>query len=131
MKAEAWVFTSVAAFFAVTGGVYAAFSHDPAGIAALMVSLLMSGLAAAFLWRQSARGGARPEDDPEADVAAAGGRRFSFPARSHAPVVTAVGTALVGLGTVLGLWLVLIGFGILVPGIYGFVFGHAEYTDRS
>ncbi|MBW5485035.1 aa3-type cytochrome oxidase subunit IV [Streptomyces bambusae] len=128
MKAEAWLFTGVALFFLVTGGVYAAFSADPAGIAALTVSLLMSGLVALFLWRQAGRGGPRPEDDERAEISAAEGRGFFFPARSFAPVCTAAGTALVGLGVAQGLWLALIGFGVLAPGIYGFVFrgGAAE-----
>ncbi|MFJ5546621.1 cytochrome c oxidase subunit 4 [Streptomyces sp. NPDC093225] len=131
MRAEAWLFTGVALFFAATGGVYAAYAHDPAGVAALMVSLLMAGLVAAFLWRQAGKGGPRPEDDAEAEVAAAAGRRFSFPARSYAPVTAAAGAGLMGLGTVIGLWLVLIGFGLLVPGVYGFVFAGADYASED
>lgn len=34
----------------------------------------------------------------------------------------AAGTALLGLGAVYGLWLFLIGAGVLVPGVLGFVF---------
>lgn len=126
MKAEAWLFTGVAVFFVVTGGVYAAFAPDPAGIAALMVSLLMSALVACYLWRQSFRSAPRPEDEGEAEVSVGGGRRFFFPARSYAPVVAAAGTALVGLGLVQGLWLALIGVGVLVPGVFGFVFRGGE-----
>ncbi|MBT2452365.1 cytochrome c oxidase subunit 4 [Streptomyces sp. ISL-43] len=126
MKAEAWLFSGVAAFFAVTGGVYGWFSSDPAGIAALAVSFLMSGLVAGFLWRQCGRLGPRPEDRTDALVREAGDRRFFFPARSYAPGVSAVGTALVGLGVVQGLWLALIGFGALGLGVFGFVFRPAE-----
>ncbi|CAM5621727.1 aa3-type cytochrome oxidase subunit IV [Streptomyces avidinii] len=122
MRAEAWLFTGVAVFFALTGGIYAALSDDPAGISALMVSLLMSALVAAFMWRQFSRDGRRPEDDGTAQVAGGGDRRFFFPARSYAPVVSAAGAALIGLGVVQGLWLALIGFGVLAPGVFGFVF---------
>lgn len=123
MRAEAWLFSGVAVFFAVTGGIYLRYASDPAGGAALAVSFLMSALIAAFLWRQFQRGGPRPEDRGAAPVAEGAGRRFSFPARSYAPVTAAVGTALIGLGVVQGLWLALIGFGVLAPGVYGFVFG--------
>ncbi|MFC9294503.1 cytochrome c oxidase subunit 4 [Streptomyces sp. NPDC057011] len=126
MKAEAWMFSGVAVFFVVTGGVYARYSTDPAGVAALAVSFLMSALIAAFLWRQFQRGGRRPEDRKGAQVAEGGDRRFSFPARSYAPVTAAVGTALIGLGVVQGLWLALIGFGVLAPGVLGFVFGAGD-----
>ncbi|MFK0046038.1 cytochrome c oxidase subunit 4 [Streptomyces sp. NPDC090741] len=126
MKAEAWLFSGIAAFFAVTGGVYVWFSSDPVGVAALSVSFLMSGLVATFLWRQYSRLGIRPEDRTGALVQEVGDRRFSFPARSYAPVVSAVGTALVGLGVVQGLWLALIGFGVLAVGVFGFVFRPVE-----
>ncbi|MYX74961.1 cytochrome c oxidase subunit 4 [Streptomyces sp. SID3915] len=128
MRGEAWLFTGVALFFAVTGSVYAAFSTDPAGIAALLVSFLMSALIAGFLWWGYASVGRRPEDRKDAQVREVGGRRAYFPARSYFPVLTAAGTALLGLGTVEGLWLFLIGAGVLVPGVYGFVLQNA---DRS
>ncbi|MFG2874125.1 cytochrome c oxidase subunit 4 [Streptomyces sp. NPDC048337] len=126
MRAEAWMFSGVAVFFVVTGAVYARYSTDPAGIAALAVSFLMSALIAAFLWRQYHRGGDRPEDRKGAQVSEGADRRFSFPARSYAPVITAVGAALIGLGVVQGLWLALIGFGVLAPGVFGFVFGTGD-----
>ncbi len=37
-------------------------------------------------------------------------------------MITAVGTALMGIGAVQGLWLALIGGGVVIPGLYGFVF---------
>ncbi|HEY9440911.1 MAG TPA: cytochrome c oxidase subunit 4 [Streptomyces sp.] len=128
MRGEAWLFTGVALFFVATGAVYAAFAPDPAGIAALAVSALMSALIAAFLWRQSHRTGRRLEDRKNVRVKEAGGKREYFPARSYFPVITAAGTALMGLGVVRGLWLFLIGVGVLFPGVYGFAF---QKSDRS
>ncbi|MEU6756316.1 cytochrome c oxidase subunit 4 [Streptomyces sp. NPDC046685] len=129
MKGEAWLFTGTALFFGATTVVYGWFSREPAGSAALCVSFVMASLVAAFLWRQYRRGGARPEDREEAEVREAGGRTAFFPARSYFPVLAAVGTALIGLGVVQGLWLCLIGFGVLLPGVLGFAFqnlGHDE-----
>lgn len=129
MKGEAWVFTGVALFFGATTVVYAWFAHEPAGSAALCVSFVMSSLVAAFLWRQYRRGGERPEDRKAGEVRDAAGRRTYYPARSYFPVLAAAGSALVGLGVVQGLWLCLIGFGVLLPGILGFAFqnlGHPE-----
>ncbi|MER7728121.1 cytochrome c oxidase subunit 4 [Streptomyces sp. NPDC096323] len=128
MKGEAWLFTGVALFFAVTGSVYAAFAPDPAGIAALAVSGLMSALIAAYVWWGFARIGPRPEDRRDARVREVGGTRKFFPARSYFPVLAAAGTALLGLGVVQGLWLFLIGVGVLIPGVYGFAF---QYADRE
>ncbi|MEW1639604.1 cytochrome c oxidase subunit 4 [Streptomyces sp. NPDC093801] len=129
MKGEAWLFTGTALFFGATTAVYRWLSDDPAGSSALCVSFVMSGLVAAFLWRQYRRGGERPEDRGDAEVPEAAGRRIFFPDRSYFPVLTAAGAALSALGVVQGLWLFLIGFGVLVPGVLGFAFqnlGHPE-----
>ncbi|MEU1371514.1 cytochrome c oxidase subunit 4 [Streptomyces sp. NPDC005803] len=129
MKGEAWLFTGVALFFAVTCAVYAAFAPDPAGFAALAVSGLMSALIAAYLWWGYGRVGRRPEDRRDARVREAGGTRTFFPARSYFPVLTAAGAALLALGVVQGLWLFLIGVGVLIPGVYGFAFQNAGRED--
>lgn len=129
MKGEAWLFTHTALFFGATTLVYGWFSREPAGSAALCVSFLMTSLVAAYLWRQYGRGGARPEDRTDAEVQEAGGRRAFFPARSYFPVLAAAGSALIGLGVVQGLWLCLIGFGVLLPGVLGFAFQNLGHED--
>ncbi|AZM90890.1 MULTISPECIES: cytochrome c oxidase subunit 4 [Streptomyces] len=129
MRGEAWLFTGTALFFGAATAVYGGLSDEPAGIAALCVSFAMSALVAAFLWRQYRRGGERPEDRADAEVREAGGRRAFFPARSPYPVLTAAGSALVGLGVVQGLWLCLIGFGVLLPGVLGFAFQNLDHPE--
>ncbi|MGE7389659.1 cytochrome c oxidase subunit 4 [Streptomyces sp. NPDC004126] len=129
MRGEAWLFTGTALFFGAATAVYGWLSDEPAGIAALCVCFLMSALVAAFLWRQYRRGGERPEDRADAEVGEASGRRVFFPARSPYPVLTAAGSALVGLGVVQGLWLCLIGFGVLLPGVLGFAFQNLEHPE--
>ncbi|WP_329375997.1 cytochrome c oxidase subunit 4 [Streptomyces sp. NBC_01351] len=131
MKGEAWLFTATALFFGVTTAVYAWLSQEPAGSAALCVSFVMSSLVAAYLWRQYRRGGERPEDRGEAEVREADGRRLYFPARSYFPVLAAAGSALIGLGVVQGLWLCLIGFGVLLPGVLGFAFQNLDRPDTA
>ncbi|MFI6284576.1 cytochrome c oxidase subunit 4 [Streptomyces sp. NPDC051018] len=130
MKVEAWLFTGTAVFFLVVAAVYGVFSHDPAGLSALVVSCVMAALISAFLWRQDVRTEPRPEDRPDTTIQESAGRRFSFPQPySYAPVVTAAGAALLGLGVVEGLWIFLIGIGVLVPGILGFVFRGRDAPD--
>ncbi|NLU71359.1 cytochrome c oxidase subunit 4 [Streptomyces sp. HNM0575] len=126
MKVEALLFTGVAAFFAAVAAGYVPFSEDPAGNAALLISCLMSSLIAFFLWMQYRRRGTRAQDRPDAAVRDTAGPLAFFPPRSYYPVFTALGTAVAGLGVIFGMWLFLIGVGIVAPGVAGFVFQHND-----
>jgi hypothetical protein len=128
MKAEAYLFSGVAAFFLVTGAGYAWWSREPAGSAALMVSFLMASVIAFFFARSYQRRGPRPEDIKSSEVAERAGPLDFFPPRSPYPVMTAAGAAVAALGIVHGLWLFLIGMGILLAGALGLVF---EYVHRG
>lgn len=127
MKAESVLFAGVALFFAATASVYAAYSRDPAGIAALLVSFAMAALISFFFAVQYRRRGRRLQDTKDAEVREAAGPLAFFPPRSYHPVLTAAGTAVLGLGVVYGLWLFLVGVGVLAPGVLGFVF---QYEGR-
>ncbi|MGW4028631.1 aa3-type cytochrome oxidase subunit IV [Streptomyces sp. NPDC004838] len=131
MKAEAWLFTGTALFFVVVATIYGVFAHEPAGLSALVVSFIMSGLISAFLWWQSSRTPRRPEDRSDARIHETGDRQFFFPRPdSYAPVLTAAGAVLLGLGVAEGLlWIFLVGFGFLVPGVFAFVFGGRDDSD--
>ncbi|MFI8996736.1 cytochrome c oxidase subunit 4 [Streptomyces sp. NPDC053542] len=127
MKAEAYLFGGVAGFFFVVDVIYALASLEPAGVAALTVSCLMAAVVSFFCAMNHRRKGARPEDDRQGEVMQRAGRLDFFPPKSGYPPLTALGAAVAGLGIVFGLWLFLIGFGVLVAGAYGMVF---EFNDR-
>jgi ABC-type Fe3+ transport system permease subunit len=129
VKAEAILFVGVAVFFAISGAIYAAFSTDPAGNAALIISVLMASLIAFFLWMQYRRRGARLQDTKSARIEEAAGPLAFFPPSSHYPVVAALGTALTGLGVIFGLWLFLIGLAVTVHGVMGFVFQYERHPS--
>ncbi|MFC6065371.1 cytochrome c oxidase subunit 4 [Streptomyces ochraceiscleroticus] len=127
MKAEAYLFGGVAAFFFVVDVVYALASLEPAGVAALTVSCLMAAVVSFFCAMNHRRKGDRPEDDRQGEVRQRAGRLDFFPPKSGYPPLTALGAAVAGLGIVFGLWLFVIGFGVLVAGAFGMVF---EFNDR-
>lgn len=126
MKTEAWLFGGVAAFFAVTGGIYAAYASDPAGIAALVLACIMAAVISFFCYQHHRRHDRRAQDRPGAEVADAAGPLEFLPAGSHWPIVTAAGFTLSALGVVVGLWLFLIAFGLLAVGVLGLVFQYAR-----
>lgn len=126
MKVEAFLFGGVAAFFAVTAAVYGGWSHDPAGTSALVVAFLMGALVCFFCAVQYRRKGRRPQDRRDAEVADGSGPLEFFPPRSPWPIVTALGFAIAATGVVYGLWLFLIGVGVLARGVLGMAFQYAR-----
>ncbi|MCG3039206.1 cytochrome c oxidase subunit 4 [Streptomyces sp. S1A] len=126
MKVETYLFGGVALFFALTATVYAVFADDPAGTAALFIAFLMASLVAFFLAVQHRRAGGRPEDRRDGEIADRAGPVDFFPDGSPWPPVTALGVTLTAAGVVLGLWLFLIGSGVLAAGVSGFVLQYAR-----
>ncbi|MFF2078529.1 cytochrome c oxidase subunit 4 [Kitasatospora sp. NPDC058162] len=129
MKAEAYLFAGVAAFFAAAAGVYSWFAHEPAGKAALVVACLMSTLVAFFFWTQHVRRGRRPQDRTDAEIVSGAGPLDFFAPRSYYPALTAAGVALFGTGVVYALWLVLVGAGVTAAGVVGAMFQYASRDD--
>lgn len=126
MKTEAILFAGVAGFFLVTDVLYAVWSKDPAGTAALTVSFLMALLVTFFFATNYRRKGLRPEDRGDGEIHERSGPVDFFPPHSAWPVLTAAGSALAALGVVFGLWLFLIGLGVLLAGVFGLVFQYAR-----
>ncbi|RLU79945.1 hypothetical protein CTZ27_35950 [Streptomyces griseocarneus] len=127
MKTEACLFAGVAGFFLVAGAFYTWLSdREPAGTAALVVSFLMASLVAFFCAVNHRRRGKRPEDRKDGEIAERAGRLDFFPPRSYYPPLTGLGAALSALGIVFGLWLFLIGFGVLWGGVFGLAFQHVR-----
>ncbi|WP_425246448.1 cytochrome c oxidase subunit 4 [Streptomyces sp. NEAU-NA10] len=125
MKIEARLFTGVAVFFAVTAVGYGWRSREPAGTAVLVVACLMAALVAFFLYVQYRKRGRRPQDRLDAEVAETAGPLEFFPPRSPWPITIALGAIVLALGVVFGLWLALLGLGILGHGVFGMVFQYA------
>ncbi|WP_030231010.1 cytochrome c oxidase subunit 4 [Streptomyces sp. NRRL S-350] len=130
MKAEGWLFGVMAVFFAVTGLVYGLWAQEPAGKAILTVAFLMSGLIALFWFVQhQRRGGGRPQDRKDAEIAEGLGPVGFFPARSGYPVLTAAGLTVFALGLVFARWLIVTGALVLAFAVSGFIFQYRDHGD--
>jgi hypothetical protein len=129
MKAETFLFAAVAGFFLITGGFYIWWSgEEPAGSAVLAVAFLMSSAIAFFFARTHRQRGMRPEDRKDGEVAERAGTIDFFPPHSPYPPVIGAGAAATVLGIVFGLWLFLLGLGILLGAVCGTVF---EFVHRG
>lgn len=132
MKAETWLFTGVAVFFAAETAFYLPFGDDdPAGSAALLIACLMSSVIAFFLFMQSRRKGMRPEDRKDGEIRDRAGPLDFFPPRSLWPVVTAFGFAVTASGIALTVWIFLIGLGITGLGAGGFTLQYQWDEDAG
>ncbi|MEV8527333.1 MULTISPECIES: cytochrome c oxidase subunit 4 [unclassified Streptomyces] len=129
MKAESYLFGGVAVFFLATGVGYGWWSgREPAGTAALTVAFIMSSLICFLFAHNYQRRGTRPEDNDGGKIADRAGPVDFFPARSPYPVLTATGASVAALGIVYGLWLFILGFGVLAAGVGGLTF---QYVHRG
>ncbi|MFJ8532374.1 cytochrome c oxidase subunit 4 [Streptomyces sp. NPDC093591] len=128
MKTEARLFIGVAGFFLVTAVGYGWRSKEPAGTAVLTIAFLMAALVAFFLHMQYRRRGLRAQDRPDAEVIDTAGPLHFFAPHSPWPITTALGSVLAALGVVYGLWLFLLGVGVLGHGVFGMVF---QYVGRD
>ncbi len=128
MKTESRLFMGVAGFFLVTAVGYGVRSKEPAGTAVLVLAFLMAALVAFFLHMQYRRRGPRAQDSADAEVVDTVGPLAFFPPHSPWPITIALGSVLAALGVVYGLWLFLLGLGVLGHGVFGMVF---QYADRD
>ncbi|MFF9151400.1 cytochrome c oxidase subunit 4 [Streptomyces sp. NPDC014846] len=126
MRAEAMLFGAVALFFGGSAALYGVWSGDATGTTALVVACGMAALVGFFCLIQHRRRGLRPQDRTDAEVADAAGPVAFFPDASVWPIVTALGFAVAAGGVVYGLWLFLIGLGVLARGVFGMVFQYAR-----
>ncbi|MEU9600962.1 cytochrome c oxidase subunit 4 [Streptomyces sp. NPDC048109] len=125
MRTESRLFTGVGIFFGGEAALYGWWSREPAGTAALVIAFLMASLIAFFLRVQYRKRGLRAQDRGEGEVVDTAGPLDFFPPRSPWPITIALAAVVLALGIVFGLWLVLIGFGLLAMGVCGMVFQYA------
>ncbi|MFI2206219.1 cytochrome c oxidase subunit 4 [Streptomyces sp. NPDC020192] len=126
MKTEAMLFGGVALFFGGSAALYGVWSGDETGTVALVVACGMAALVSFFCLIQYRRRGTRAQDRTAAEVADGAGPVAFFPDESMFPIITALGFAVTATGVVYGLWLFLIGLGVLARGVFGMAFQYAQ-----
>ena len=123
MRTEWKVFAPIGAFFFIVTVIYGYFTRlkEPIGMVGLLLSGLFCVMIAVYLAITS-RKIDRPEDDPHGEIAEGAGELGFFPASSIWPLWTALTMVLIVLGPVFGWWLSLIGVGMGIWSLTGWVY---------
>lgn len=125
MRVETWVFGSGTFFFIPLAAVYGLLSgFEPVGFVSLLLTGGLSAIIGLYLYLVSLRVDARPEDDPLGEVHQGAGDLGFFNPRSIWPILVAAGGAVMFLGMAVGLWMFLIGLGIVAMTSLGLLFEH-------
>ena len=122
MKAEAWIFGSLVIFLLVVTPVYWFMSHEITGTAALILTFFLTLMIAGYFGLISRRIDARPEDRKDGEIAEGAGELGFFPPQSIWPLACASTFLLVILGPVFGWWLTILGFGVGIIALCGWIY---------
>jgi hypothetical protein len=122
VKFEGGIFAVGAVIFVALAAIYWFMAFEPVGTTALLLTGGLCFLIAFYVLFTGRRIGVRPEDDLDAEVAEGAGEYGRFAPTSWWPLAVGVGAASTALGLVVGWWLFVLGFVLLVMAIVGLVF---------
>jgi hypothetical protein len=123
MKVETRFFLYFAPFFFIVTVIYGLWSHfEIVGTLALLLVGLLVSMIGGYLALLSRRIGARPEDDPDAEIDEGAGDQGVFSPWSWWPLAIALAAAILFTGLAVGWWLVYIGAAFGAVALTGWVF---------
>lgn len=129
MKVEARIFLIVAAFCWIVAIMYGVWTDqaqgkvEPVGVAALILSGGLMGVAGSFFWFVSRRIDPRPEDRNDAEIAEGAGDLGFFSPGSYWPIGIAAAATVMGLALAfVQVWLLVTGFVGLLIAVGGLLF---------
>ena len=105
---------------------------EPVGITAILLSGGLSLIVGFYLWFTSRRlGNVLPEDNLQGEIADSAGEIGFFSPHSWWPLPVALSACAVGVGLLIGWWLVLIAVGSLIFSILGFVLQYERPSNTA
>ena len=122
MKVEGYLFAGAALFYAIVAAAYWFITGEIVGSTALALTGTLAFLIGFYTLFTSRRVGVRPEDDPNANVEDADPDYGFFSPHSWWPLAVAFGASVVVVGLALAVWIVILGVGLLMASLVGWVF---------
>ena len=123
MKVEGLIFNAIGVFCVLMAVVYGAWSREPIGTTALMLSAGLNFLVGGFFWFISRRIDPRPEDRKDAEIADGAGELGFFSPGSYWPLGVAASAGLMGLALAFFYpWLIITAGAAIVVTVGGLLF---------
>lgn len=122
MKVERNIFFGLGLFYAICCVAYAFIAKEVVGVFALALSALLGFMISGYMLMQGRKNDEPLADDATAEIAQGAGTLGFFPPHSIWPFWCALTVTVVALGPVFGWWLVVMGFGMGVWAVSGWVF---------
>ncbi len=102
--------------------VYYKVGGETVGITGMILAACLAGMVGFYIWFTQKRIGFDiPSDDLQGEIADDAGELGFYSPHSWWPLPVALSASTMGLGLIIGWWLTLIGLGVLILSIIGFV----------
>ncbi len=132
MKVNWRLFSGLAVFYVIVTVVYWRVGGEPVGIGGMLLAAGLAGMVAFYLWFTQRRIGViLPEDSVTAEIIDGAGELGFYSPHSWWPLPVAFGACSMGLGLIIGWWLVLIGLGALIVAVIGMVTEYEKPISAS
>jgi hypothetical protein len=132
MKASWKLFGGLSVFYVIMTVIYWQVGGEEVGIAGMLLSACLAGMVGFYVWFTQKRIGVTlPEDNLTAEIADGAGELGFYSPHSWWPLPVALSMCVAGMGLLIGWWLTLIGFSVLVISIIGMVTEYEKPLSTS
>jgi hypothetical protein len=122
MKANWQLFSGLSVFYIIMAVIYWAVGGEEVGITGMVLAAGLAGMVGFYVWFTQKRIGFDiPSDDLEGEIADDAGELGFYSPHSWWPLPVALSATVMALGLIIGWWLTLIAFAVLIVSIIGFV----------
>jgi hypothetical protein len=132
MKTSWLLFIGLSVFYAIMTVIYWQLGGEPVGVTAIALSGGLALIIGFYLWFTSRRlGNVLPEDNLQGEIADSAGELGFYSPHSWWPLPVALSACTLGLGLIIGWWLVLIGIGSLLISVLGLVLQYERPSNTA
>ena len=132
MKTSWLLFIGLSIFYAIMSVIYWQLGGEPVGVTAIALSGGLALIIGFYLWFTARRlGNVLPEDNLQGEIADSAGELGFYSPHSWWPLPVALSACTLGLGLIIGWWLVLIGVGSLLISVLGLVLQYERPSNTA